>query len=64
MNIKVSGDYPIRHLDVTSTKPEMAAVVKHVEGTRDFQIIVTPKKTDAELDAGLEIKPDFPSKPA
>jgi hypothetical protein len=63
VNIKVSGDYPIHHLDVTSTKPEMVAVVKHVEGTRDFQIIVTPKKTDAELDAGLEIKPDYPKNP-
>jgi hypothetical protein len=60
VNIKTSGDYPIHHLDVTSTNPNMVIEVKHMEGTRDFQIVVTPKKTNAELEAGIEIKPDYP----
>src|ERR1700677_1861071 len=63
VNIKVSADYPIHHLDVTSTNPNMVAEIKHVEGTRDYQLIVTPKNTGAELHAGLEIKPDYPKDP-
>ena len=60
VNIKVSPDYPIHHLDVTSTSPDMTVEIKHTEGSGDYQLIVTPKKTDAELSASLEIKPGYP----
>ena len=48
---------------MTSTNPNMVAEVRQVQGSRDFQIVVTPKKTDEALKAGLEIKPDFPANP-
>lgn len=63
VNIKVLGDYPVTSLELTSTSPNMTAEVKHENGSRDFQVIVTPKKTDAALSAGIELKPDFPKDP-
>lgn len=64
VNVKVSDKYPIHELEVTSTSPNMTAEVRRVEGTRNFQIVVTPKPTAETLKAGLEIKPDFPKEPA
>lgn len=60
VNIKASPDYPIHHLDVTSTSPDMQVEVKHQEGSGDYQLVVTPKKTATEFSAGLEITPDYP----
>jgi len=63
VDVKVMNDFPVHHLDVTSTNPNMVAEVKHMEGSRDFKIIVTPRKVAGGTNAGLEIAPDFPKNP-
>jgi len=63
VNIKVLGDFPVHHLEVTSTSPDMAFEVKHTEGSRVFQIILTPHQTKDGISAGIEINPDFPKNP-
>jgi hypothetical protein len=60
VNIKVMNDYPVHHLDVTSTSPAMTTEVKHTASGKDFQIVITPNAIKGELSAGLEVKPDFP----
>ncbi|MGB8354199.1 MAG: DUF1573 domain-containing protein [Chthoniobacteraceae bacterium] len=63
VEVKVMNNFPVHHLDVTSTNPNMVAEVKQVAGSRDFKIIVTPKKVNGGINAGLEIAPDFPKNP-
>lgn len=62
VNIKILGDYPVHHLDVSSSNPNMTTEIRHAEGSRDFQLVVTPKKADGEF-VIVDIKPDFPKDP-
>jgi len=62
VNVKVMNDFPVHHLEITSD-PNMVTEVKHAEGSRDFQIILTPKKSRDTINAGIEISPDFPKNP-
>ena len=63
VNVKVLGDFPVKRLAVTSTSPDMAFEVKHAEGSRLFQIILTPHATKDGISAGIEINPDYPKDP-
>ncbi|HWB61518.1 MAG TPA: DUF1573 domain-containing protein [Chthoniobacteraceae bacterium] len=59
VNIKALGDYPVKNLTVITTNPALTAEVKHEEGSRDFQLVLTPKKAIEDL-VIIEIKPDYP----
>ena len=62
VNIKAMGDYPVHRLTVSSSSPDVTAEIKHEEGSRDYQLIVTPKKAGAQF-VIVEIKPDYPKDP-
>lgn len=62
VNIKAMGDYPVHKLTVSSSDPNVTAEIKHEEGSRDFQLIITPKKGGGQF-VIVEIKPDYPKDP-
>ena len=62
VNIKVLGDYPVHQIAVTCSNAAMTAEIKHADGSRDYQLILTPKKASGEL-VIVEIKPDYPKDP-
>jgi len=61
-DVKVMNNFPVHHLELTSTSPNMAAGVKQISAT-DFQITLTPRKTGDVIKADIEIAPDFPKNP-
>jgi hypothetical protein len=60
--IKVLGDYPVHSIGVSSSNPNVAVEMKHAEGSRDYELVVTPKKADGEFTI-IELKPDYPKDP-
>jgi hypothetical protein len=63
VNVTVMNGFPVTHLTVTCSNLNIAAEVKHKEGSRNFQIVVTPRKTEDGIGAGVEILPDYPKNP-
>jgi Protein of unknown function (DUF1573) len=61
VDVRVTDNFPVKNISVTSSNPDIGTEVKHTAGSKDFQIIVTPKKAGAAISAGLEVIPDFPN---
>ena len=60
--IKALGDYPVSHIAVSSSSPDVDAEIKHEERSRDYELVITPKKAAGQF-AIIEIKPDYPKDP-
>lgn len=63
VDVKVLGTYPVNRLDAVSSNPNMRVEVQRVEGSHDFKVILTPKKTGGLATSSIELTPDFPKDP-
>jgi hypothetical protein len=60
VEVKVLENFPVGDIKVTSSNPDIGTEVKHAADGKNFQVVITPKRSDSALSSSLEIIPDFP----